>query len=263
MNTPKLAELIDSRILELRRQGSITAKEIAKRAGIKETSLSMIRKGNRGVSQDVAIKIAAALQLDPNRFQQVVTAAGYAPVSLDSSLKPIINHLLTQEGFWEITKRFPSETIVWTFGLGIPETIDDSFLAVFRANYARGLRYVFFISQRNALDFAKLRDNLQLDGVEVSLERCNAIILPDESFHHRDGRLFKCLFTAPGGVRRGFAATNEVEGEYLYRELLAGDTDDLEAYLEQLYRRAQKEDGPALPTFVGAWLLQKGYQLRV
>jgi len=261
MNTPKLAELIDARILELRRQGSITAKEIAKRAGIKETTLSMIRKGNRGVSHDVAINIAAALELDPNRFQQVVTAAGYAPVSLDSSLRPIINNLHTQEGLWEIARRLPSETLIWTFGLGILETIDDSFFAVFRENYSREVRYNFFISQRNALDFIKLRDSLQLDGVEMSLERCNAVILPDESFHHRDRRLFKCLFRLPGGVKRGFAATHEVEGEYLYRELLSGDIDDLEVYLDQFYRRSQREDSSALPTFVGKWLTHKGYRL--
>jgi transcriptional regulator with XRE-family HTH domain len=244
-----LPDLIDSRLKQIRQRGR-TARQVAAEAKMNETTLSMIRNGNRRVTQDVAKRLARALALDPEEesklARQLLMSAGYLPANIAEGRVIAVSELWEPSELDHLFADLAESDQVWVFSRSISESHSDSEYITLRDSLKRSVGFSYFIDRANALDYLKIMDRLQNDTIPTSSLRC--VVLPDAAFHYADTSFCQRLYRAGSddGLR-AFRSSREIAGKYLYRELSASDAKELRNYLSEMSSLAYRPESRELP----------------
>src|SRR5258708_4427408 len=232
------SKVLNSR-LHLARSRRLNAKDIAKAAGIDESTLSLLRTGDRRPSKDVAERLARALNIDHAKLdrdiQEVLTAAGYVPESQSPGSKPEIILLYDRKTLLSIERSVSEGQSVWVFCRGLLETSFLDFYETVRENLKKGVAYTYFLHPENDVDFVKLKRMLDRDRMRFKDIRCSGIAVPEAAFQFRDLGFFECVYSPEDKKRlRVFRTSLETEGEHLYREISEPESLEFVDYLRQM-----------------------------
>lgn len=168
------SQLLDEQIERIGR----LAKEIAEQAGIAERTLSMLRHGTRRPSAETAQKLAKVLGADPAEF---LLAAGFVPQSSAGRRSQFVE-VLTLEDLVQEETRVPPQGAVWVISFALAELVHRELYQAVLENLKKKVSYVFFLSERNALNFLLLSDRLAHEGLPAETAKVECIILPDFSY---------------------------------------------------------------------------------
>jgi transcriptional regulator with XRE-family HTH domain len=259
LEASSFSKLLNGR-LQLARLQHLKAKDIAGRAGIDESTLSLIRKGDRRPSKRVAERLARALNADESKLdkeiQEFLTSAGYAPEAKSPGSKPEIILLYDKKTLLDIEKEVTKGQSIWVFCRGLLETSFLDFYETVRQNLGKGVAYTYFLHRENDVDFIKLKRMLERDNLRFKNLRCSGILLPDAAFQFRDPGFFECAYNAEDRKDvRVFRTSLETEGAHRYREVSGQEAVEFVDYLEQMKSIAETSRSRSEPPVpVGAWL---------
>jgi hypothetical protein len=262
---PDLAELVEEGLRQIKRQGK-KAKDVAIQAHINETHLSMVRKGIRGLSQDKTVGLARALYPDSRVQEKYVLrfllAAGYTPENLAPGKKPVLSNPYTLDGFLEILSRPSAVKEVWFFSRSIQENGDQEFRKATLSNLGRGVKYTYFIHRSNALDFVKLKEDMESFGFDFSSGLCQGILVPDHCFHYTDPRFLHCVLNPNQIESLRLLHSVREDSDLLYREATNQDAAAFRDYLSEFLSEASKTGSATPPVTIARWLKER-YNLRI
>jgi transcriptional regulator with XRE-family HTH domain len=232
------SKLLNAR-LQVARTQRLKAKDIARAAGIDESTLSLLRTGVRRPSKDVAERLARALNIDPVRLdkdlQEFLTSAGFAPESTNPGSKPEIILLYDRRTLLDIEARVAKGQDVWVFCRGLLETSFLDFYHTVRENLRKGVTYTYFLHPENDVDFIKLKRMLERDQMRLKDVRCSGILVPEAAFQFRDPAFFECVYNAGDKKHlRVFRTSLETQGEHRYREISGAEALEFVDYLKQM-----------------------------
>ena len=240
----------------------LKAKDIARKARINESTLSLLRKGNRRPSMQVAERLARALNSDKasldKEMQEFVTSAGYAPISKKPGSKPEIILLYDRKTLLAIEKTVAKGHSVWIFCRGLLETSFLDFYETVRDNLKKGVSYTYFLHRENDVDFVKLKRMLERDHLRFENLCCSGILVPDAAFQFKDPSFFQCVYSVESnGNCRVFRTSLETEGEHRYREITGPEAAQFVEYLKEMKKIAETNGSrKETPVKVEVWLKQ-------
>lgn len=228
-------EILDRHLERLRANGK-KAKEIAGEAGIHEATLSLIRRGDRHPSKAMVVKLAGALEVEPN---ELLNAAGYALQDVKGHQRPVVDHHFDKEGLLEVERSIQKDKHVWVFYRTILENFDDDFYTTVLENHVKGVWYTYFFHVDNALQLWVLVKNLTRGGFDYQGEYPRGILLPDAYFWNENRDFFQCLYNAQSKEMRGFRTRFDVEDKYRYVEMERREGQQIEEGLKHLMDQAK------------------------